>query len=121
MLHSKFFSKYYPIEDVSDLFHLPQNDRAILVKWLSRIKAEISEYNLRSAHHSAKMGLREYRMIYLSYDRDILSLTEKVDKLDSYAYEIDERDIEFINDVIYRHMYIGLISFYCFPVRKKRV
>lgn len=115
MLKSKIYKTYYPLKNVSDVFHMTKKDKSILIKWLNTIKTDIDIYNFQKAR---KGGMQ--RGIYLFYDRDISALTEKISKMDTNSCEIDERDINFLNNVIYRHKYIGIISMYCFPCSSDR-
>ena len=119
MLNSKIYKKYYPLKNVADIFHMAQEDRAVLVKWLHRIKTDIELYNFLSYKKALKNGFKNYARICISYDRDILSLAEKVSKIGVYSCEIDEKDITFLNGVIYRHKYIEIISTFCFPVNRQ--
>lgn len=119
MLHSKLFKKYYPIKDISDLFHMPQKDRETLAKWLRMIQADVNANNYISTRNAEKCGSYKCTQIYFLYDKDILLLAEKICKISNTYSEIDEQDIDFVNDVIYRHKYNWLISCYCFPIRNK--
>lgn len=119
MLRSRFFTKYYPIKDVSDLFYMSQNDREVLGKWLRTIQSDVEVHNYSLVQNAGKRGFDKCTQICISYDRDISLLAEKICKISSNYSEIDERDVDFINDVIYRHKYIWFISSYCFPIRNK--
>lgn len=119
MLHSRFFKKYYPIKDVSDLLYMPQKDREILGKWLRTIQSDVNANNYNSIRNAEKCGLNRCAQICIYYDRDIPLLAEKICKISSTYSEIDKRDMDFINDIIYRHKYVWLISCYCFPIRNK--
>lgn len=118
MLHSRFFKNYYPIKNVSDLFHMPQKDREILSKWLKTIQSDIDKYNYKSLINANKCGMNTCRQICMTYDKNTLLLAEKVCKISRFSFEIDEKDIDFINDVIYRHKYIWFISSYFFPINR---
>lgn len=117
MLYSQIYKKYFPINHSSDVFFMSDKERKILSKWIKFVELDIEIYNVTKEQRGIKTGAYFAKQIVHTYSKSVSLLADKI-KADNYG-SLEKDDIDFINDVIYRHKYISLLSAFVFPIRKK--
>lgn len=113
MLNSEMYKRYYPVKSALNIIWMDEDDQKQLVKWIRSILSEINAYNSGSGRRAVKNRIDKCRVILSNYnDEDVENLCNKIT---TDPNSLDSKDIGFINSVLYRHKYIGIISAYYFP------
>lgn len=115
-LYGKLYKKYFPIKSTSIFYEMGKKEFDILTKWIKNIENDISCWNIESQTRAVRAGTDFCRQINLNYPKSINDLylilqNKQFSRLDKY-------DLEFVNDVLYRHKYNAFISNFVFPIKK---
>lgn len=106
-LYGKLYKKYFPIKSTSIFYEMEKKEFDILTKWIK---------NIESRSRAVKAGADFYRQIKLDYPKSINDLHLLLQN--KQFSKLDKEDLEFVNDVLYRHKYNTFISYFIFPIRK---
>ena len=113
-LYEKLYKKYFPIKSTSIFYEMEKKEFDILTKWIKNIENDILYMNINSRSRAVKAGADFYRQIILDYPKyDLYFLLQN-----KQFSKLDKEDLEFVNDVLYRHKYNTFISYFIFPIRK---
>ena len=113
-LYEKLYKKYFPIKSTSIFYEMEKKEFDILTKWIKNIEDDILYMNINSRSRAVKAGADFYRQIILDYPKyDLYFLLQN-----KQFSKLDKEDLEFVNDVLYRHKYNTFISYFIFPIRK---
>ena len=88
----------------------------ILTKWIKNIENDILYRNIESQSRAKKARADFYRQIKSDYPKSINDLHLLLQN--KQFSKLDKEDLEFVNDVLYRHKYNTFISYFIFPIRK---
>ncbi len=88
----------------------------ILTKWIKNIENDILYRNIESQSRAKKARADFCRQIKSDYPKSINDLHLLLQNKQSS--KLDKEDLEFVNDVLYRHKYNTFISYFIFPIRK---
>lgn len=116
-LYGKLYKKYFPIKSTSIFYEMDEKDCGILTRWIKNIESDISCWNMESQMKAVRQGADLCRQIKLTYPKPIENLYLLL-KNKQFS-RLDEEDLEFINDVLYRHKYNSVISSFIFPTNKR--
>ena len=115
-LYEKLYKKYFPIKSTSIFYEMEKKEFDILTKWIKNIEDDILYMNINSRSRAVKAGADFYRQIKLDYSKSINDLHLLLQN--KQFSKLDKEDLEFVNDVLYRHKYNTFISYFIFPIRK---
>lgn len=115
-LYGKLYKKYFPIKSTSIFYEMEKKEFDILTKWIKNIENDILYRNIESRSRAVKAGADFYRQIKLDYPKSINDLHLLLQN--KQFSKLDKKDLEFVNDVLYRHKYNAFISYFIFPIRK---
>lgn len=115
-LYGKFYEKYYPIKSTSIFYEMDETEFGILTRWIKNIENDISSWNMKNQMKAVRQGDNLCRQVKLTYSKPIENLYLLLKN--KQFYKLDEEDLEFINDVLYRHKYNSIISCFIFPTNK---
>ena len=107
-LYGKLYKKYFPIKSTSIFYEMEKKEFGILTKWIK---------NIESQSRAKKVGADFYRQIKSEYPKSINDLHLLLQN--KQFSKLDKEDLEFVNDVLYRHKYNTFISNFIFPIRKR--
>lgn len=119
MIYSKIYKSYYPIKTGLDIQLINEKERRIISKWLSGIKMDIECYNYNEIKKSIKCGADYAKQIKITYKGNIKDVANRI-KEKRFCGEFDKYDIDFINQVIYRHKYNWFLSSFFFPIQNTK-
>lgn len=115
-LYGKLYKKYFPIKSTSIFYEMEKKEFDILTKWIKNIENDILYRNIESQSRAKKVGADFYRQIKSEYPKSINDLHLLLQN--KQFSKLDKEDLEFVNDVLYRHKYNTFISYFIFPIRK---
>lgn len=114
MLYGKLYKKYYPIMSIDSIEMMDNKERNELAHKVATILKEIDFYNMDMLMKGVKAGFVAVRQIRCDWNKEeLLEVAERI-KVNS----ILESDIPVLNDVLYRHKYNRVLTFFVFPVQK---
>lgn len=116
-LYGKLYRKYFPIKSASIFYEMDEKEFGILIRWIKNIESDISCWNMESQMKAVKQGTALCRQVKLIYPKPIDNLYLLL-KNKQFS-RLDEDDLEFVNDVLYRHKYNSVISYFIFPTNKR--
>lgn len=116
-LYGTLFKKYYPIKNTSIFYEIKKREYDILTKWVKNFEREILCWNIGSKKRAAKAGINFCQQIKLTYSKSINDLYLLLKN--KQFTKLDEEDLEFVNNILYRHKYNPFISFFIFPINWK--
>ena len=114
MFYSNIYKKYFPILKNEDLNNLTEKELDSLYKWICTIDNEIYNLNHSNLLEAVKKGTYRMYVVEYDYERDKDFLLKNLMKKNFKA--INDEDLSFINNVIYRHKYNFFLSMYQFPI-----
>lgn len=114
-LYDTLFKKYYPIKNTSIFYGIKEREYDILTRWVKNIESDILCWNVVSKERAAKSGMKFYQQIKLTYPKSVNDLYLLLKN--KQFTKLDEEDLEFVNDVLYRHKYNPFISYFIFPIK----
>lgn len=114
-LYGKLFKKHYPIRSTSIFYEMKKRECDILTRWVKNLECDILCWNIGSKKRAAKAGVNFCKQIKLAYSKSINDLYLLL-KNKQFA-KLDEEDLEFVNNVLYRHKYKPFISYFLFPIK----
>ena len=106
-LYGKLYKKYFPIKSTSIFYEMEKKEFDILTKWIK---------NIESQSRAKKVRADFCRQIKSDYPKSINDLHLLLQN--KQFSKLDKEDLEFVNDVLYRHKYNTFISYFIFPIRK---
>lgn len=115
-LYGKLYKKYFPIKSTLIFYEMEKREFDILTKWIKNIENDILYRNIESRSRAIKAGADFYRRIKIDYPKSINNLHLLLQN--KQFSKLDKEDLEFVNDVLYRHKYNTFISYFIFPIRK---
>ena len=115
-LQGKLYKKYYPIKKSSVFYEMDEKDLNVLTRWIQNIGVDISIWNMESRNRTMRQGGDLCRQIKITYSKSIKELCLLL-KNKQFSL-LDKEDLDFVNDVLYRHKYNPIVSLYLFPTRK---
>ena len=115
-VHSRLYKKYYPIQGVQSFHDMDTKDFDVLLRWILTAERDVVLYNDVSMKQAVRQGIDRYRGIVITYTKPVQDLCSLL--ADGKFEQLDECDLEFINDVLYRHKYNSFVSLYIFPTRR---
>ena len=107
------YKKYYPVKSSADIVNMDINNKRKLIKWIKSIIADVDVYNVQSRKHAGTAGCKECWRINFQPDKGYIDSV--CQKITTEPFSLTAEDIQFVNFVLYRHKYIGIISAYYFP------
>jgi len=116
-LYGKLYKKYFPIKSASIFYEMDEREFDVLIRWIKNIERDISSWNMEAQMRAMKQGACLYRRVKLTYSKSIKNLYLLL-KNKQFS-RLDEEDLEFINDVLYRHKYNSIFSCFLFPTNKR--
>ena len=114
MFNSKMYKKYYPVKSSADIVNMDINNKRKLIKWIKSIIADINAHNIQSRKYAETAGCKTYWIINFQPDKEYVD--DICLKIATEPLSLTAEDIRFVNFVLYRHKYAGIISAYYFPV-----
>ena len=115
-LYGKLYKKYFPIKSTSIFYEMEKKEFGILTKWIKNIENDILYRNIESQSRAKKARADFCRQIKSDYPKSINDLHLLLQN--KQFSKLDKEDLEFVNDVLYRHKYNTFISYFIFPIRK---
>ena len=115
-LYGKLYKKYFPIKSTSIFYEMEKKEFDILTKWIKNIENDILYRNIESQSRAKKVRADFCRQIKSDYPKSINDLHLLLQN--KQFSKLDKEDLEFVNDVLYRHKYNTFISYFIFPIRK---
>lgn len=107
-IYGKLYKKYFPIKSTSIFYEMDEKECDILTRWIRNIEGDISSWNIKSQMRAVKQGAGFCRQIKLDYPKSIKDLYLLLKNKQFSG--LDEEDLKFVNDVLYRHKYNAFIS-----------
>lgn len=115
-LYGKLYKKYFPIKSTSIFYEMENKECDTLTRWIKNIKKDILRWNIESVSRATRTGTVFCRQIKLDYPKSINDLWLLL-KTRQFS-RLDEEDLKFVNDVLYKHKYNAVISYFVFPIKK---
>lgn len=119
MLYSNIYKRYFPIKSTAAISLMSEKERKCLSHWLSVIKKEIEILNSVRMRKACERRQPYFKQTIITYSKEPQLLAKKIrENRDCGSLECD--DIDFINDVIYRHKYNTFLAIFIFPIRREQ-
>lgn len=107
MLHSKLYSKYFPVMEKETCFK--EEEKKVLQKWASSFKSEVIAREI-AWYRRGPCYLSTYDVS--KYDKKVM-----VEMINQNCF--DDYYLAVLNAIIYRHKYNAVLSIWIFPVLTK--
>lgn len=108
MFKSKIYTNHFPLNYYLTSFS--ENEKKVLRRWAATFKTEV---------RVRKMEIkRKQRSTYFSYNVDEYNSDIMISMINNNRF--NEVYLIYLNAIIYRHKYNGLISMFIFPVMDKQ-